>query len=469
MEHFDVVVLGAGSAGEWFAPGLPGWRVAVVEELRVGGECPFVACVPSKGLLRAAHVRRLAAAAHRFGAAATPLVLDDPRAAYAAAVARRDAVAEHRDDAGSAAQIVEAGGTLLRGRGRITGPGRLEVDGADGRHALTWEQLVVATGSRAAIPLIPGLETIPTWTSDQALSSADLPGRLAVLGAGAVGCELAQVYATFGVEVTLLEAADRLLPAEEPFAGAALAVALAAEGIDVRPRTLVTAARLGDNGHAELELSDGTTLAVDRVLLATGRWPSVEDIGLETLGIEVRPGTPLEVDDRCRVVGQENIWAAGDVTGVAPFTHTANYQARVVLANLLGRDARADYRAIPRAVYTDPAVAAVGLTAAQAESRGLEVGVATMDIGETGRAFTDGVEAGELRLVADLRAGVLVGAVAIGPGVDEWIGEAALAIRAGVPLAVLADLVHPFPTFAEAYEPPLRTLADEAARFAAPA
>lgn len=469
MEHFDVVVLGAGSAGEWFAPGLADRRVAVVEEARVGGECPYVACVPSKALLRAAHVRRLAAAAHRFGAVGAPLALDDPQAAFAAAVARRDVVAEHRDDAGSAARIVEAGGTLLRGRGRITGPGQLEVAGSDGPRALTWGQLVVATGSRAAVPPIPGLETIPTWTSEEALSSEELPGRLAVVGAGAVGCELAQVYATFGVEVTLLEAADRLLPAEEPFAGAALAVALAAEGIDVRPGTLVTAACLGGDGHAELELSDGTTLAVDRVLLATGRRPAVEDIGLETLGIEVRPGTPLEVDDHCRVVGQENVWAAGDVTGVAPFTHTANYQARVVLANLLGRDTRADYRAIPRAVYTDPVVAAVGLTAAQAEERGLEVGVATMAIGATGRAWTEGVEDGELRLVADLRAGVLVGAAAIGPGVDEWIGEAALAIRAGVPLAVLADLVHPFPTFAEAYEPPLRSLADEAARLTPPA
>jgi dihydrolipoamide dehydrogenase len=469
MEHFDVVVLGAGSAGEWFVPGLPGRRVAVVEEARVGGECPYVACVPSKALLRAAHVRRLAGAAHRYGAASAPLALDDPRAAFAAAVARRELVAEYRDDAGSAARIVDAGGTLFRGRGRIAGPGQLEVAGPEGRQVLAWDQLVIGTGSRAAVPPIPGLETIPTWTSDEALSSEELPGRLAVVGGGAVGCELAQVYAAFGAGVTLIEAADRLLPAEEPFAGAALTVALAAEGIDVRAGTTVTAARASGEANALLELSDGTTLSVDRVLLATGRRPAVEDIGLETLGIEVRPGVPLAVDEHCRVVGLDNVWAAGDVTGVAPFTHTANYQARVVLANLLGRDVTADYRAIPRAVYTDPAVAAVGLTAAQAEERGLEVGVATMAIGETGRAWTEGVEDGELRLVADLRAGVLVGAAAIGPAVDEWIGEAALAIRAGVPLAVLADLVHPFPTFAEAYEPPLRTLADEAARLAGPA
>jgi dihydrolipoamide dehydrogenase len=273
-----------------------------------------------------------------------------------------------------------------------------------------------------------------------------------------VGCELAQVYARFGVDVTLIDAADRLIAAEEPSISKVLAEVLRSDGVDVRVGVEVTLAEPADDGGAHLLLDDGSTVEAERVLVTVGRAPNVDDIGLGALDID--PGdTGLEVDPDCRVTGHEHVWAAGDVTGIAPFTHTANYQARIVTENLLGGSARADYRAIPRCVYTDPAVASAGLTPDQADEKGIDVVTATFDVGQTARSSADGDTTGRLVLVADRGRGVLVGAAAIGPHADEWIGEATVAIRAEVPIHVLADVVHAFPTFSEAYEPPLRELA----------
>jgi len=458
VTHFDVVVIGAGSAGEWIWSELPGRSVAVVAAGRVGGECPFVACMPSKALLRSAHVRRLAAEAHLYGAVAAPLGLGDPQAAYAASAVRRDKISEQRDDSRNAADLAAAGAMLYRGLGRIGGPGLVLVDRAGGGSTeLTCEDIVIATGSRPSAAQIPGLDQVPTWTSDAALSSEELPGRMVVLGGGPVGCELAQIYASFGTEVTLVQSMPHLLAPEEPFLGQILAGVLASQGVDVRLGTEAAAARRSGTG-AFVELSDGTEVRCDRVLVAAGRTPSVEDIGLDSLGI-VPSSDGLDTDATCRVVGTRHVWAAGDVTGVAPFTHTANYQGRVLVANLRGEAATADYAAIPRLVYTDPPVAAVGLTRAAAESAGIEVATAGMDLAETARASADGTSIGRLQLVADTVRGVLVGAAAIGPGCDEWIGEAVLAIRAEIPIVLLADVIHGFPTYSEIYEPPLRALA----------
>jgi dihydrolipoamide dehydrogenase len=280
---------------------------------------------------------------------------------------------------------------------------------------------------------------------------------MVVLGGGPVGCELAQVYATFGSKVTLVQSQSHLLAPEEAFLGQILSGVLVRLGVDVRLDTVAQSARRAGS-RAIVELSDGSAVEAERVLLATGRTPWLENIGIESLGL-VPSDDGLDVDETCRVLGTEHVWAAGDVTGIAPFTHAANYQARVLVTNLRGEVARADYRAIPRTVFTDPPVAAVGMTRTAAETAGMDVTAAGMDLAETARAGADGTEIGRLQLVADNARGVLVGAAAIGPHVDEWIGEAALAIRAEVRLELLADVVHSFPTYSEAYEPPLRDLA----------
>ena len=455
MDTFDVVVLGAGSAGESICTSLAeaGRSVALVEQLRVGGECPYVACMPSKALLRSAQARVEARQLRELAGASQDPALDDDREAFRAAVRRRDEIAEHRDDAGAAGEVEQAGVVLVRGRGTVTGPGRLEVDG----RVLGWTDLVVATGSAPVVPPLPGLSEVPTWTSDEALSAQERPASLLVLGGGAVGCELSQVHARFGCATTLVESGPQLAGKEEPSIAALLADVLRGDGVDVRLETTAERFEATPDGCARVHLSDGSSVEVERVLVAVGRQPSTQGLGLETLGIEV--DGPLAVDDRCRVEGQRHVWAAGDVTGVAPYTHTANYQARLVVDNVLGGDRAGDYRAVPRAVYTEPSVSSVGMDEPTARAAGIDAVTAVMDLGEVARAATEGAGGGRLVLTADRARAVLVGAAAIGPRADEWLSEAVLAIRAQVPLAVLADVVHAFPTFGEAYEPPLRELA----------
>ncbi|CAA9363097.1 MAG: PF00070 family, FAD-dependent NAD(P)-disulphide oxidoreductase [uncultured Frankineae bacterium] len=454
METFDVVVLGAGSAGESIASVLAGRgrSVALVEQLRVGGECPYVACMPSKSMLRSAQARDEARRLGQLAGASSAPPLDSDDDAFRAAVARRDEVAEHRQDDGAVDELTSAGVVLVRGRGRITGPGVVTVDGRE----LGWSDLVLATGSSPVVPPVEGLDRVPTWTSDSALSAQERPGSLLVLGGGAVGCELSQVHARFGTRVVLVEAGDQLLGREETSIAERLADVLRADGVDVRLGVELERAE-PHGGGARLHLSDGSRVDVERVLAATGRRPTTDDLGLEVLGVEPGGSGEVVVDDRCRVVGQERVWAAGDITAKGPYTHTANYQARIVAANLLGERRTADYRALPRTVYTDPAVASVGMDAETAAEQGLTATTAVMDVGETARAATEGAGGG--RLVLTAVDGVLVGAAAIGPRADEWLGEATLAIRARVPLEVLADVVHAFPTFGEAYEPPVRELA----------
>ncbi len=428
MESFDVVILGAGSAGEAIAHTVvaEGRTVALVEADRIGGECPYVACMPSKALLRSAELRHLGAPTD-----------------YPAAVRRRDRIAEDRDDRAAHDRAVNAGITVVRGRGEVISPDMVAV----GDRELRCSDLVIATGSSPVRPDLPGLEDAPTWTSDEALSSEELPSSLLIIGGGAVGCELAQVYRRFGAEVTLVQTGGQLLAKEEPSIAAALAAALRDDEIDV-----VLDAEVERLTADTATLSDGRAVTFDRVLVAVGREPVLD--GVQVLG-------EIEVDEHCRVQGHPHVWAAGDITRKAPYTHAASYQARVVAANLLGRSQVADYRAMPRAVYTEPSVASVGRHESAARAEGVEAITATMDLGDTARALTDEAS-GRLVLTADRIKGVLIGAAAIGPHADEWIGEAVLAIRACVPLDVLTDVVHPFPTFSEAYEPPLRELAARA-------
>jgi dihydrolipoamide dehydrogenase len=457
VEDFDVVVLGAGSAGEWVAGGAAdaGRSVALVEALRVGGECPYVACIPSKAMLRSAQARAAARHLTDLGAASVPVPLDDEEAAYRAAAARRDRLSSGRDDTGAARGIERRGARLVRGTGLVAGPGVIEAGG----RRLGYRDLVVATGSRPVIPPIEGLDAVAAWTSDAALSDPSRPGSLIILGGGAVGCELAQAYAGFGAVVILVEAGPQLVSGEDPAIAAGLADVLRRRGVDVRLGAEVKAVEATAGGKTRLLLDDGPAIEAERLILAVGRSPATAGLGLGTLGISPADDGSLAVDASCRVRGQAHVWAAGDVTGIAPYTHGANYQARVVTENLLGGSRAADYRAIPRVVYTDPPLASVGMTPADAGAAGIDVITATTDLAEMARNNTEGAAGGLLMLVADRGRGVLIGAAGLGPGADDWISEASVAIRASVPLTLLADVVHPFPTFAQGYEVPLRELA----------
>jgi pyruvate/2-oxoglutarate dehydrogenase complex dihydrolipoamide dehydrogenase (E3) component len=456
MDTFDVVVLGAGSAGESIANNLAkaGKSVAVTEAHLVGGECPYVACMPSKAMLRSAQSRFEARRLVELGAASKSVALDDNSEAFAAAAERRDSIVSYRNDSVPAKSMQDAGVVLIRGNARIVRDGVVSVLGQE----IGYTDLVVTTGSSAAKPKIDGLDDAPNWTSDQALSVTLLPESLIILGGGPVGCELAQMFARFGSKVVLVEFGKQLLGKEEESIATELARVLEHDGIEVRLDTEVVRAGSGANRQAVVFLRDGSRLEAERLLIATGRKPRSESLGLETIGIAPTDGGAVAVDDHCRVIGQMHVWAAGDVTGIAPLTHTANYQARIVVANLLGGNFTADYRAIPRSVFTDPSVASVGLDARSAALAGVASETASINLDEVARSITDGSFGGRLVLTADRDRQVLIGAAAIGPHAEEWLAEAVLAIRAEVPLSILTDVVHAFPSFAEAFEPPLRKL-----------
>ena len=455
--HFDVIGLGAGSAGATVARRLAraGRSVALVEARRVGGECPFVACMPSKALLRSVEVRQLIARGVELGAiSVNPMLESDRQSAFALAVERRDEVVHHRDDSAKAKELEDLGVQILRGRGQIVRPGVVLVNGVEYGYA----DLVVGTGSSPVRPEIEGLDGVPTWTSDEALTSTHLPRSIAILGGGPVGCELAQIYARFGTQVTLVEAGSKLLGPEEATISKMLADFLVEDGIDLRLKTRVTGANVSPEG-VRLELSTGSMVDCERILLASGRTPNTDGIGLDTLGIAVE-GNGLVIDKMCRIPGHPNVWAAGDVTAVAPYTHTANYQAGIIASNILtGMERKgsrideqetADYEAIPRAVYTDPPVASVGMDEATAKKTGIDAVTAVLDLDQLARSGSDG-DRGHLVLTADRSRRVLIGAAAIGPHADEWIGEAVLAVRAEIQLSVLTQVVHLFPTYSEAY------------------
>jgi pyruvate/2-oxoglutarate dehydrogenase complex dihydrolipoamide dehydrogenase (E3) component len=446
---FDVVILGAGSAGEVMSSQLvsAGRSVALVEELRVGGECPYVACMPSKVMLQSAH--------RYHEAVDTNPTSQDHDAAFHHAVNLRDEITNHLSDQKAASELQASGVDLVRGRGRILGPGVVGV----GTRELRWTDLVISTGSRPITPNIEGLASAPTWTSDEALSTTERPRSVLIIGGGPVGCELAQIFARFGTTTTLVEGGSQLAGREQSQVAHRLAEVLRGDGVDVRLDTTAQQVQTS-NDFARVQLSDDTHVDVERIIIATGRRPTTDDLGLEALGITLNEAGAISVDAHCRVNDHPHVWAAGDITGIAPFTHTANYQARIVVANLLGENRAADYTAIPRAIYTDPPVASVGRNVGP-ESTNEGLVTATMDLGQTARAAIDGHSNGILVLTADPKKGVLVGAAAIGPKADEWLAEASLAIRAEIPLSVLADVVHAFPTYGEAFEPTLRDLNDQ--------
>ncbi|HME67318.1 MAG TPA: NAD(P)/FAD-dependent oxidoreductase, partial [Streptosporangiaceae bacterium] len=414
MGAFDVVVLGGGTAGVDVATEVVrgGKSVALVEAGLIGGESPYLACLPSNSLLLSA---------------SQGVTWED-------AVARRDEVTGGLDDSGAALRLTSSGVTVIRGTGQISGPGvvALSPPSEAGPTSLAYTDLVIATGCEPVAPPIEGLGDIPTWTTAQGLLSPDLPRRLLVLGGGPAGCELAQIFAAFGSQVTLIEADAGLLPGEAAFAGEILAAALRRAGVEIFLGSPATKAERTPDGLT-LALEDGTRIDADRLLLATGRRPRLTGLGLDTLGITVAPGQALPTDASCRVVsgalGPGRVWAAGDVTGIT-HTHASRYQAGVVAANLLGQPREADYSAIPRCVYTAPSVYAVG------EPARAGLSVARVPLSDTVRGRLGRDDLGRLELYA--ADGVLVGAVAVGPDAATWMAEVTLAIRAKIPVAVLA-------------------------------
>ena len=450
MEHLDVIVIGMGPGGEVVAGKMlaAGRRVALIERELIGGECGYWACIPTKVLLRGPEARQEAADAP----GTTRPDLDWPNLR-----AHRDRMIRDLDDSAQVEGYREQGARVLRGAARVVGrdPWRVAV----GQTEVSADHVVVATGSSAVRPPVDGLEDLGpglVWTNREATTLTEVPASALVIGGSAVGIELSGFLAGMGTRVSIVQRGPRLLDREDPRLCALVTERFEAAGIEVRTDAQVE--KVERRGEGVLAtLSDGARVRTDVVVLATGRRPRGDELGLGELGVELDGGA-LPVDQHCRVA--PGLWAVGDVTARSMFTHVAKYQGRVVADNILGTRSRADYTAVPRVVFSFPEIAAVGLTEDQAREQGLDVTTAEVDLTQAlARPWTYATDpVGHLGLVADRGQGVLVGAWAFGPLAAEWIHTAALAIRMGLPVAALRDSIPQFPTFNEGYQVALEEL-----------
>lgn len=435
----DVVVIGVGTSGEDLSLRLlrAGLDVVGIEASLVGGECPYWACIPSKIMVRASNLLKEAQRVNGVAGQAEVVPEWSPVAERVTTEATGG-----WDDSIAVERFTDHGGTLIHGRAKLTGPRTVEVDG----ETFTARRgIVVATGSRPAIPPIPGLSDVGYWTTHDAIAAQELPGSLAILGGGSVGCELGQIFARFGVKVTIIEGRERLLPLEEPEASQAVAAAVDEDGIKVITGAMAEGVKQGADSLT-VGLAGGMTVSADHLLVATGRTVDVSDLGLESAGIGAG-GHFIEVDETMRAA--DGVWAMGDVTGKAMFTHVALHQGAIVAADILGESPDpARYDAVPRVTFTDPEVGAVGMTEAEVRAAGVDPVVATKQLPATFRGWLHGVGSqGVIKLIADRATGTLLGATTVGPHGGEMLSMLTLALHAAIPLSRLRSMIYAFPTF----------------------
>jgi pyruvate/2-oxoglutarate dehydrogenase complex dihydrolipoamide dehydrogenase (E3) component len=438
METFDFVIIGAGPAGEAAAneARAHGASVAISDRLWFGGSCPYIGCIPSKSLLNAA-------TRHAANPAKYPWKRASERRDY---MVNRPADADEPDDTSHVKRLEEVGAVCFRGAARIAGHGRVEIRHDDKVHEIAGRNVVVAVGSTSKIPPLPGLDSVRVWTNREATLARELPKSLVVLGGGPTGCELSQVYVRFGVPTTIVQSGDRLMPTEHPRNSDTVAKLLKRDGVNIRLGVRATGARggVGSDGADVIDLDDGSTAAGHAILLAVGRSFPLDDLGLEHYGLDTSGRTAFPRDGRLRIA--DGLWVIGDPAGPELHTHQADYQGQVAVRMALGQDVKPDYRALPRATYTDPEAASVGQTLDEAKGAGIDAVEFVADFATSSKGFAVEAEFGHVTVTFDRATRQMVGAAMACPDASAAIHECVLAIRARVSVEVLADTIHAFPS-----------------------
>jgi pyruvate/2-oxoglutarate dehydrogenase complex dihydrolipoamide dehydrogenase (E3) component len=439
-DEFDVICIGAGPAGEAIGVELKrsGLSLAVIEKNLVGGECPYWGCMPSKTLLRSAETLAEAERARELAASRVEYTVDYPK------VHKRIMwMVRELDDTRAAEAFTKAGHALFRGHGRLTGPRTVVVDD---RELTARKAIVIATGTAPRIPMIPGIKGVDVWTNREAILAQELPERMVIIGGGAVGVELGQGFLRLGTNVHMFEAAERVLVGEEPEAGMYVQEKLVEEGMQVSCSTTIDRLDV-ESGEIHVHTTDGGTVGCDRLVVATGRQPNLDGLDLAAAGVMTGDRGWIEVNPET-LEAADGIYAVGDVNGLGGFTHLSHYHGTVVGRRLRGEAVRANHRAVPRVTFSDPEVGSVGLSEKVARYQGINVRVQTAEVADSARGSIHGEPGGPIKIVVDNDRNVVVGATFVGPRSGELLTELTLAMRAEIPVPILADTLHAFPTFA---------------------